>query len=267
MHVITCCKINFRIPHISGSVITAADFLSILDPKVTEKIRLKIREDIKTTPIEVTNCSSNVADEEQLLFTQADKIDESEQQSFERKKQSRPNTKQWAAHEKRFSLKTSLEEFTKINGNTTSYSANGIKTNARILVEQDVDLVLKQMNLKTLGQALDEVIMMTNSQDKHYKANEDRIFLKDSQMFRKYFGETGNVKYYQIPIPKQILNEVLRSLHGVCRNHPGSSKTIIAYSEKCYFPKMAQLIGKWIRSCEQCIRESRIDRSFTHPPL
>ena len=30
---------------------------------------------------------------------------------------------------------------------------------------------------------------------------------------------------------------------------------------------MAQLIREWVMSCEQCIRESRIDRSLTHPPL
>ena len=44
-------------------------------------------------------------------------------------------------------------------------------------------------------------------------------------------------------------------------------KTIIAYREKYYFPKMAQLITKWVVSCEQCIRESRIDRSLTRLPL
>ena len=30
---------------------------------------------------------------------------------------------------------------------------------------------------------------------------------------------------------------------------------------------MAQLIGEWVMSCKQCIRESRIDRSLFHPPL
>ena len=30
---------------------------------------------------------------------------------------------------------------------------------------------------------------------------------------------------------------------------------------------MAQLIKEWVMSCEQCIRESRIDRSLTRPPL
>ena len=65
-------KFNFKIAHLAGSVNTAADFLFRHEFKVTEKIRLKIREDIQITPIEVTNSSSYAADEEQFLFTQAD---------------------------------------------------------------------------------------------------------------------------------------------------------------------------------------------------
>ena len=79
-------QFNFKKEHIAGSVNTAADFLSRLELKVTEKIRLKIREDIQTTPIEVTTSSSDVADEERFFFTQADKNDESEEQTLERKK-------------------------------------------------------------------------------------------------------------------------------------------------------------------------------------
>ena len=144
-------QFNFKIAHIAGSVNTAADFLSRLELKVTEKIRLKIREDIHTTPIEVTTSSSDVADEEQIFFTHADDGKESEEQNLERKEQSRQNAKQWAANEESPALKTSVKEFTRIDGNTTSYSMNGIKANARIRVEQDVDLVLKNMKLKFLG--------------------------------------------------------------------------------------------------------------------
>ena len=57
-------QFNFKIAHIAGSFNNAADFLSRLELKVTEKIRLKIREDIHPTPIEVTTSSSDVADEE-----------------------------------------------------------------------------------------------------------------------------------------------------------------------------------------------------------
>ena len=144
---------------------------------------------------------------------------------------------------------------------------NGIKANARIRAKQDVDLVLKNMKFKVLGQPYDEVLIMTDSRYKNYKANEDRIFLKDGLLFRNYFGETGSVKYYQILFPTQLVKEVLRSLHGEFGKHPGIYKTIIAYREKYYFPRMAQLIREWVMSCEQCLRESRIDRSLTRPPL
>ena len=113
-------QFNFKKAHIAGSVNTAADFLSRLELKVTEKIRLKIREDIHTTHIEVTTSSSDVADDEQIFFTRADEGKESEKQTLERKEQSRQNAEQWAANEESPALKTSVKEFTKIDGNTTS---------------------------------------------------------------------------------------------------------------------------------------------------
>ena len=207
-------QFNFKRAHIAGSVNTAADFISSFELKVTEKIRLKIREYIQTAPIEVTTSSSDVADEEQLFFTFADDSNESEEQTLERKKQSKQNAKQWAANEEPLVLKTSVKQFTKTDGNTTSYSMNGIKASARIPVEQDVDLVLKNMKLKILGQQHDEVLMTTDSRYKNYKSNEDRIILKDGLLFRKDLGETGSLKYYPILIPKQLVNEVLRSLPG-----------------------------------------------------
>ena len=225
-------QFNFKIEHIAGSINTAADFLFRLELKTTEQLRLKVREDIQKTPIEATTSSSEVADEEQFFFTHADNNDESEEQTLERKEQSRQNAQQWAANEESPVLKTGVKEFTKIDGNTTPSSMNGTKANARIGAELDVDLLLKNMKLKNLGQPHDEVLMMTDSQYKNYKANEDRIILKYGLKFSKNFGETGSVKYYQILVLKQSANEVLRSLHGEIGKHPGISKTVIAYSEK-----------------------------------
>ena len=118
-------------------------------------------------------------------------------------------------------------------------------------VEQDVDLVLKNMQPQILSQPHDEVLMVTDSRYKIYKENEDRIILEDGLLFRKYFGKIGRVNYSQILIPKQSVNEVMRSLHGDFGKHPGISKIIIAYREKYYFPKMAQLIWEWVMSFEQ----------------
>ena len=83
-----------------------------------------------------------------------------------------------------------------------------LKQLPRKRVEQDVDLVLKNMKLKILGQPCDEVLMITDSPYKNYKANEDRIVLKNGLLFSKYFGGTGSVKYYQILIPEQLVEEV-----------------------------------------------------------
>ena len=109
--------------------------------------------------------------------------------------------------------------------------------------------------------------MITDSRYKNYKANEDRIIPEDDLLFRTNFGEKGSVKYYQILIPKEIVKGVLRSLHGEFGKHPGIHKTIIAYREKYYLPKTAQLYREWVMSCEQSLRESVIDHSLTHPPL
>ena len=200
-------QFNFKRAHIAGSVNTAADFLSRLQLKVTEKISLKIRKDFQTTPTEVTTSFSDVADEKQFFSSQADKNNKSEEQNLERKEQSRQNARQRLASEEPSSLKTSVKEFTKINGITTPYSMNGIEANARIRVEQDVDLVLKKMNLKILGQQHDEVLMIADSRYKSYKANGDRVILKDGLLFRKFLGETESVKYYQILIPKQLVKK------------------------------------------------------------
>ena len=260
-------QFNFKIAHIAGSVNTAANFLSRLELKVAEKIHLKIREDVQTTPIEVSTSSLDVADEEQIFFTQPDSQDGTEEEILQRKEQSQKNAAEWVVNQELSSLKPSIKEFTKIDGTTTSYSINGIKASARIRVEQDANLVLKNFKLKILGQPHDDVLLATDRRYKHYKANEDRIILKDGLLFQKYYGETGSVKYYQIFIPKQLVNEVPRNLHGEIGKHPALTKKIIAYREKYYYPNMAQLIREWVLSCEQFLRESRINPRLTRPPL
>ena len=90
---------------------------------------------------------------------------------------------------------------------------------------------------------------------------------KDGLLFRKNYGETGSVKYYHFLIPKQLVNEVLRSLHGEFGKHHGITKTIIAYREKYFYPKVAQLIREWEMSCEQSLRELRTNPQLARPPL
>ena len=155
-------QFNLKISHIASSVNSVADFPSRRELKVTEKIRLKFREGFQTTPIEVTTSSRDAADEEQFFFTQADSNAEPEEQTLERKEQSRQNGKQWVANEEPSSLKTGMKEFRKTDGNTTLASTKRIKGNERIQVELDVLFVLKHMKLKIQGQPYDEVLIMTD---------------------------------------------------------------------------------------------------------
>ena len=128
-------QFNFKIAHIVGSINTAADFYSRLELKVTEKIHLKIREDVQTTPIEVSTSSSDVADAEQFFFTQTDDQNETEEQILQRKQQSQKQSADWVLHQKQSSTKPSIKEFTKVDGKTTLYSITAIKASARIRVE------------------------------------------------------------------------------------------------------------------------------------
>ena len=165
------------------------------------------------------------------------------------------------------SLRTSVKEFTKIDENITSYSMSGIKTHVQIRLEQNIDLVLKSPKLKSPGQPCDEMLLTTARRYKHYKANEGRIILKDSLLCGKNYGETGSVKYYQVLTPKQLVGEVLQSLHGEFRRIPGITKTITAYRLNYYYANMTQLMRNWVMSRMQCIKESRIDTRLPRPPL
>ena len=111
------------------------------------------------------------------------------------------------------------------------------------------------------------MILTTDRRRKHYKANEDRIILKNGLLFPKNYGETGSVKYSQILIPKQLVNEILRNLHGEFGKHPGITKTISAYRPKYCYPNMAQLIREWVMVFNQCLTLSRINPRLTRFPL
>ena len=132
-------------------------------------------------------------------------------------------------------MKSSIKEFTQINKNTTSYFMNGIKAMAQKRVEQDADLVLKNIKCKKLGPPHDELLLTTDRRFNYYKAIEDRISCKDGLFSRKYYEETASVGYCQILVPKHLrhlVSEKLRSLQAKLGKHPGITKTKFLYREK-----------------------------------
>ena len=80
-------QFNFTIAHIAGKINIAADYLSRLEISPKEKLILRIREDIPTTPIDLHVQSAGVSEEEQIFYTEDD--DETEEQILQRKKDAR----------------------------------------------------------------------------------------------------------------------------------------------------------------------------------
>ena len=67
----------------------------------------------------------------------------------------------WVVNEETNKLRTSVKQFTRIDGNTVSYSMNGNKAIVGIQIEPDVDLVLKNYKVRIVGQPYDEVLLTT----------------------------------------------------------------------------------------------------------
>ena len=145
MHAIMCCTSTLK------KLISP---IQSIQCRISLPIRIESHgedpsQDPGRSPIEAKTSASDVADEEQFFFTQADGEDETEEQTLVRKEQSRKKATDWVAHEEPSSMKPSMKEFTKIHVNTMSYSIHGIQANARTRVEQNVNLVLKNLKLKT----------------------------------------------------------------------------------------------------------------------
>ena len=79
---------------------------------------------------------------------------------------------------------------------------NGTKADARLRSRAKCRSDLEEHETEISRPPKDEVPTTTDSRYKHYKANEDSIIFKEGLLFRKCFGETGSIKYYQILIPK-----------------------------------------------------------------
>ena len=71
-------QFNFTIAHIPGKNNTAADYQSCLEICPKEKLILRIREDISTTPIELNVQSAGVTEEDQIFYIGDDEETEEE---------------------------------------------------------------------------------------------------------------------------------------------------------------------------------------------
>ena len=255
---------NFVIAHVAGSMNTAADFLSRTEVNPTEKLEMSIRNDIHTKAIEVNIQSTGTVEEEQIYILPDDELDEN--QLWQEKQNVRDHAQNETHNEPENDV-TELQQFHKPTSGLISYSSGHFKDNARIRLEQNNDIVLRNLRAKIEGNPFDENELTSDSRYQHYLQNITRIEIKHEVLTRKYYTDTGTISHYQILLPIQLLDEFLQALHGHNSNHPGITKMIQEARQKYYFPCLAKYIKKWVMTCQICIQTKRINNDLLRTEL
>ena len=243
---------------------TAADFLSRREVDPTENLEIAIRDDFHTKAIKVNIQSSGVVEKEQIYVLPDEEIDEN--QKWEEKQNIR-NQAQTETHNEPENTVTEIQQFHKPTSGLISCSSGYFKDNARIRVEQNNDIVLRNMREKIEGNPFDENELASDYGYQHYLHNITRLEIKQEVLTRKHYTDTGTISHYQILLPIQLLEELLQALHGHNSNHPGITKMIQEARQKNYYPCMAKYIKKCVSNCQVCIQTKRINNDLLRTEL
>ena len=132
---------------------------------------------------------------------------------------------------------------------------------SRILIEQDSDPTLLNFKREMLELPFDEQILLNDARYMHYSRNKKRIIIKDDTLYRQYYNDIGEVSHLQVLLPGQLLKVLFQSLHGAAGKHPGISKIMQEIRHKYYLPSNAPYVRNWVRDCEICIHDKRINNT------
>ena len=241
---------------------TAADFLSRLEMDPNEKIILKNREDIPTKPIEVNIDSTGIAQEEPVFFDPTDQQETTEKELWIRKDEAQnpmPNDPPV--------ITVSCYYANDLHKDTTIVNIAQLTKPSRILIEQDSDPTLLNFKREMLALPFGEQILLIDARYMHYSRNKKRIIIKDDILYRQYYKDTGEISHLQVLLPGQLLKILLQSLHGTTGKDPGISEMMQEVRQKYYFPSIATYVRKWVRDCEICIQDKRINDTRITPEL
>ena len=181
------------IAHVAGSTNTTADFLSRMEVDPPEKLEMAIRNNIHTKSIEVNIQSSGIVEEEQIYVHPDDEIDENQLQE---EKQNIGNQAQTETHNDPENAVSELQQFHKPTSGLISVSSRYFRDNARIRLEENNDIVLR--NLRAKGDSFDENQLASDYRYQHYLQNITRIEIKQ------------DVLTHNISLPNPSTNPTLR---------------------------------------------------------
>ena len=157
-------QFNFVIAHVAGSMNNAADFLSQTEVNPIEKFEMSIRNDIQTKAIEVNIQSTGIVEEEQIYILPDDEIEEN--QLWQEKLNVR-NQAQNETHNEPENSVTELQSFHKPTSGLNTCSEGHFKIYARIRLERNNDIVLRNLRAKLEGYPFDENDLAFDYRYKH----------------------------------------------------------------------------------------------------
>ena len=163
-------------------------------------------------------------EEEQICYTE--EYVETEEQILQRKKDAREHLRNQLPDISFEKFTTNKSDYHKLSTLQKLSCANSIA------VEQNNDVILQQLRLKTLKESYSETILLPDTRYQLYCRQIDRLSVMDEIITRQYFYETGSVKYNQVLLPKHLVQELLESPHGKANEHPRISKMLIEIRQK-----------------------------------
>ena len=110
----------------------------------------------------------------------------------------------------------------------------------------------------------DEQILLNDARYMRCSRNKKRNSIKDDLQSRQTYNDPGEVSHLQVRLPGQLLKVLLQSLHGTNGNYPGISKMMQEIHQKYYFPSIATYVRNWVRDCEICFQDKRINNQHTN---
>ena len=153
-------------------------------------------------------------------------------------------------------MSTKVTEIFKLPLNSAVYSFGAIKENPRIRNKQDADPLLKAWELRISHEEYDKHLLKTEPSGRNLLRHEERVIMKDGLLMRKFYGEDGSVIHNQVIIPKNLVPELLSTLHGKTYKQTPTkmqSEILLPWSRT-----QNQSLGK-VTSCPHCIANKRID--------
>ena len=152
-----------------------------------------------------------------------------------------------------------------LHRDTTIVNIAQLTKPSRILIEQDSDPTLLNFKREMLGLPFDEQILLNDARYMHYSRNKKRIIVKNDILYRQYYNDIGEVSHLQVLLPGQLFKVFLQSLHGTAGKHLGISKMLQEIRQKFHFPSSATYVRNWVRDCEICIQDKRINNARITP--